>query len=82
MSSTTSVAMPGPLSATMIRLLSMRTSTRGALPASSAASMALSTSSLTATRGHCSSLWPICAVSSRSEAKSNRRDVRKISRCS
>jgi hypothetical protein len=81
MASTTSAAMPGPLSTTMIRLLSSCTSIRGAASASSAASIALSTSSFTATRGHCIGWCPIWAVSSRVEAKSSRRLVRKVSRC-
>ena len=80
MSATTSAAMPGPLSATLITPRSTATSTRGATPASSQASRLLSTSSLTATCGHCSGRWPIWAVSSRSEAKSSRREVRKVSR--
>jgi hypothetical protein len=50
------------------------------MPLSSQASIALSASSLRITNGQSSTAWPVCAVSSFSEQKSNSRDVRKVVR--
>ena len=72
--------MPGPLSSTVMPVRSTVTVISGAMPASSPASSALSTSSLTITSGQLAFWWPVCAISSFSDAKSSSRLVRKVAR--
>ena len=74
------VGMPGPLSATVIPVLSTVILISGGTPASSQASRALSSNSFSATTGHSSFWWPVCAVSSFSVQKSMSREVSNVTR--